>query len=411
MQPVPESDSDDKAILSILAGESNYALFSCDCNALPEQAHLSTCDLWGCWEFANGWAVWDHGEKRLRDIAEVTGDVYAEPTSMPETIQAKAKAKITKGGGKAKTSKSNNKPLPLAGGWTGTYQKCRHYQQPVTMPDGTIFYASSSTYDRKGAPIPDLGLYLDGCWKPDTIAYHVGCPDRNVPIPTVPQVLWMANHALTLAREGKRVEVGCIGGHGRTGLMLAVLATIIQPDIADAVKYVRENYCPHAIESDLQEWYVAGVKCELAGDEWPEKPKPVVYKGKSSSEWDKITYKYAELSDMPEDWTSAQKNAAWSEHADTCTCHSCDYKNAPLCSECGDKLFSPAAVSIGKHTWNCSKSKATGTTCPSCKRASYVISMDCLDAWHCNAIDKDKCRCFRHHPGTFTGCECERCQK
>ncbi len=50
---------------------------------------------------------------------------------------------------------------------------------------------------------------------------------------------------------GKSVFVGCIGGHGRTGLFLAALTTYMTGDL-DSIKTVREGYCYKAIESSSQ---------------------------------------------------------------------------------------------------------------------------------------------------------------
>lgn len=49
---------------------------------------------------------------------------------------------------------------------------------------------------------------------------------------------------------GKKVHVGCIGGHGRTGTLFAALvAAYGEPD---AITYVRKNYCDRAVESNEQ---------------------------------------------------------------------------------------------------------------------------------------------------------------
>lgn len=53
-------------------------------------------------------------------------------------------------------------------------------------------------------------------------------------------------------RAGKKVHVGCIGGHGRTGLVLSALVSQMLPDVKDAIGYVRENYCHKAVESAKQ---------------------------------------------------------------------------------------------------------------------------------------------------------------
>lgn len=48
--------------------------------------------------------------------------------------------------------------------------------------------------------------------------------------------------------EGKTVHVGCLGGHGRTGMVLSALVFKMM-GIEDAISYVRENYCEEAVET------------------------------------------------------------------------------------------------------------------------------------------------------------------
>lgn len=50
---------------------------------------------------------------------------------------------------------------------------------------------------------------------------------------------------------GKLIHIGCIGGHGRTGLVLAALVKEVTGN-ADAITYVRDNYCAKAVESPTQ---------------------------------------------------------------------------------------------------------------------------------------------------------------
>ena len=52
-------------------------------------------------------------------------------------------------------------------------------------------------------------------------------------------------------RGGKKVFVGCIGGHGRTGTVFAALVKKMT-GMEDAIPYVRENYCHKAVESTSQ---------------------------------------------------------------------------------------------------------------------------------------------------------------
>lgn len=50
---------------------------------------------------------------------------------------------------------------------------------------------------------------------------------------------------------GKKLHAGCIGGHGRTGLFLAALVTVMTGE-KDSIVYVRDNYCHKAVESATQ---------------------------------------------------------------------------------------------------------------------------------------------------------------
>ncbi len=50
---------------------------------------------------------------------------------------------------------------------------------------------------------------------------------------------------------GKSIHLGCIGGHGRTGLVLSALYTQMSKE-SDAIQYVRENYCNKAVETKQQ---------------------------------------------------------------------------------------------------------------------------------------------------------------
>jgi hypothetical protein len=58
---------------------------------------------------------------------------------------------------------------------------------------------------------------------------------------------WLSEQLLA----GKKVHIGCIGGHGRTGLVLAALRKHMTGD-EDAITHVRKNYCKKAVESQKQ---------------------------------------------------------------------------------------------------------------------------------------------------------------
>ncbi len=53
--------------------------------------------------------------------------------------------------------------------------------------------------------------------------------------------------------EGRGVEIGCIGGHGRTGTLLAALiARIERRNASEAILAARDRYCVQAIETTAQ---------------------------------------------------------------------------------------------------------------------------------------------------------------
>jgi protein-tyrosine phosphatase len=61
------------------------------------------------------------------------------------------------------------------------------------------------------------------------------------------------------ASEGRRVEIGCAGGHGRTGTTLAGLLVLQGLSPRSAIRRVRRAYCEEAIESREQEALVRDI--------------------------------------------------------------------------------------------------------------------------------------------------------
>lgn len=133
--------------------------------------------------------------------------------------------------------------------------KCRHYNVALEFPDGTTVYASSKHNRKPDEPAPDFGMYLDGSWKPACPAYMVTWIDYGLPVYHEAAAKAIID-TYNKAREGMWVEVGCIGGHGRTGTALACMAVLAGLSPKAAVKFVRNKYCDHAVEAKAQEWYI-----------------------------------------------------------------------------------------------------------------------------------------------------------
>ena len=136
------------------------------------------------------------------------------------------------------------------------------HRSRVVLPDGTELTAASfgSVDPYARAVPPDFGLYLDERWRPPWPHEHLDWPDFGVPDDPV-VVVGALESLLDRARAGQRVEIGCYGGHGRTGTALACLAILCGQVPADAVSWVRVGYCERAIETDEQEAFA----CNFTG--------------------------------------------------------------------------------------------------------------------------------------------------
>lgn len=102
----------------------------------------------------------------------------------------------------------------------------------------------------------DIGLYLDPAWDPDWHAEVIDWPDFGVP-EDGPAAARQILNAYTAARSGLNLEVGCLGGLGRTGTALACMAILAGVPAANAVTWVRTEYDNRAVETAGQEAWVA----------------------------------------------------------------------------------------------------------------------------------------------------------
>ncbi|MEK7715073.1 MAG: protein-tyrosine phosphatase family protein, partial [candidate division NC10 bacterium] len=116
----------------------------------------------------------------------------------------------------------------------------------VRFPDGTVVTACSLAERRENNPDRDFGLYMDAGWRPTWEACVIQWADFGLP-----KNPFSAARAITAAFErakGKeRLEIGCAGGLGRTGTVLACMAVLEGVQQSDAVGWVRANYCGGAI--------------------------------------------------------------------------------------------------------------------------------------------------------------------
>ena len=125
----------------------------------------------------------------------------------------------------------------------------------VRFPDGTRVRASSIADRSVDDPERTFGLYLDPRWEPAWPAAVVHWEDFGLPENPELAARQIAD-AFGRARTGGLVEVGCLGGSGRTGTVLACMAVLAGVPSAEAVAWVRAAYRPEAVETADQEAWV-----------------------------------------------------------------------------------------------------------------------------------------------------------
>lgn len=139
-----------------------------------------------------------------------------------------------------KTEKLGNGSITLPLGWRGGFKSITIHGGPYNDFPGKdkAFGVCVRAEQTKGREI-DL---------------HVPIHDFNVPQMPDSQVSAYLLKIIEAAMSGKTVYVGCMGGWGRTGLFLALIAKAA--GVTDPVTFVREYYTSHAVETEGQQKYV-----------------------------------------------------------------------------------------------------------------------------------------------------------
>lgn len=132
---------------------------------------------------------------------------------------------------------------------------CQHTEQAVVFPDGTQVLASGWLSRSAQEWRPDFGLYLDPSWEPDWPHVMLDWPDFGVPAASDAAVQEI-RAAFERAQSGEAVEVACVGGHGRTGTVLACMAILAGVPVAEAVAWVRGQYCARAVQEPGQQYWI-----------------------------------------------------------------------------------------------------------------------------------------------------------
>lgn len=148
----------------------------------------------------------------------------------------------------------------------------------IALPDGTVVRGRGRREPLPDGPHPDHGLYLGRPpdqqrtgmlrrtepWRPGWPADWIDWPDFRTPR-DVRQAAVMIGRAYRLARAGRRVEIACGGGTGRTGTVIACMAVLAGVPGEEAVAWTRRHYRRRAVETPGQRRWVGWFCAHGAG--------------------------------------------------------------------------------------------------------------------------------------------------
>lgn len=140
-----------------------------------------------------------------------------------------------------------NGVMPIKFGLLGRFAKLDIYGGP---------FRSYRRLIRKEQPHDQLSYGVCLLEKPlDTADASMPIRDFSIPTQTDAVVSKELIKAYRNGFRGRTVYAGCMGGIGRTGVFLALMAKIAGHK--DPVAYVRSTFLPHAVETGEQKAYIA----------------------------------------------------------------------------------------------------------------------------------------------------------
>lgn len=142
----------------------------------------------------------------------------------------------------------------------------------LVLPGGGRVRASASYHRDEDIPERAWGLYMDSYWAPTWPSRMV--PWENLGLPyDFDEAVDAIYEAHKIISDGGLVEVGCQGGIGRTGVVIACFVIIDGIEPGAAVQWVRDRYLVKAVETPIQEWWVEWFGAQHHGTIPPPRPK------------------------------------------------------------------------------------------------------------------------------------------
>lgn len=137
-------------------------------------------------------------------------------------------------------------------------KRCHSYHKPLQFGDGVLLGGAC------GSPRSGYDIYIgfDGGMQFNHSAYPWETDDdaviefqyriTDMCAPKSPKVfIKMVDWIVEQLHAGKRIHMGCIGGHGRTGLVIAAVKKVWDGE-EDAIAWTRKNHCKKSVESESQ---------------------------------------------------------------------------------------------------------------------------------------------------------------
>lgn len=164
------------------------------------------------------------------------------------------------------------------GGYGGTTSTgkwaCNHKPKEVKVGSFSVWPTKEAEVDAAflstldvACPLTDYGSAKD--------AYNDFCgllmwiPIKDYNVPSQGRLITNARRIVQFAQAGARVGFWCVGSHGRTGLVLATVIGLVEPEV-DPIDATRERHCKHCVETQSQIEMVF----KALGRDLPEKWKP-----------------------------------------------------------------------------------------------------------------------------------------
>ena len=194
-------------------------------------------------------------------------------------------------------TESNRSPVSVWPSSTYVFEKCHEGNILIFNAENISVYGGGKTRGLKiweDAFFIDMGDVVDekyvqfaGCFYPELYIIKlvkVACKDFGSP--SVGTIFWTRLVDILKRESADRklnVVCCCQGGHGRTGVALTILASLLEvvPVKDCPVKWVRDRYCKYAVESINQIEYIK----DVTGREVKEKEAESKWKHDWKSDW------------------------------------------------------------------------------------------------------------------------------